>query len=120
MSSPETSASQNLQEQLNQAREELAILYDISTAMRTTLDLNHILYIILTGVTSHTGLGFNRAVLFLVNKKERVFEGKMTIAPESGEDAARIWKHIERENQDLEDLISAYESSQNKIGRAHV
>ena len=102
-----------LQEQLSQAREELAILYDVSNAMRTTLELNHILYIILTGVTAHAGLGFNRAVLFLVNKKERVLEGKMIIGPESGEDAERIWKHIESENQDLEDLIAAYKISQN-------
>ena len=112
MNNPVVKDEQNLKEQLLRAREELAILYDISNAMRTTLELNHILYIILTGVTSHTGLGFNRALLFLVNKKERVLEGKMAIGPESGEDAARIWKHIERENQDLEDLIAAYKTSQ--------
>ncbi len=103
-----------LQEQLSQTREELAILYDISSAMRTTLELNQILYIILTGVTAHTGLGFNRAILFLVNKKDRTLDGKMAIAPESGEDAAKIWRHIENENQDFEDLISAYKSSQDK------
>jgi len=103
----------NQQEQLERARQELAILYDISNAMRTTLELNHILYIILTSVTAHAGLGFNRAILFLVNKKERVLEGKMVIGPESGEDAAKIWKHIESENQDLEDLIAAYKISEN-------
>ncbi len=113
MSDPLIKDDNNLNEQLNRARKELAILYDISNAMRTTLELNHILYIILTGVTAHTGLGFNRAILFLVNRKERVLEGKMVIGPKSGEDAKKIWKHIESENQDLEDLISAYKISQN-------
>ena len=77
----------SLQEQINHANKELAILYNISNAMRTTLELNHILYIILTGVTAHTGLGFNRAILFLVNNKDRLLEGKMVIGPDSGEQA---------------------------------
>lgn len=103
----------SIEEKLERTRKELAILYDISNAMRTTLELNHILYIILTGVTAHTGLGFNRAVLFLVNKRERVLEGKMVIGPESGEEAEKIWKYIEHENADMEDLISAYKNSEN-------
>ncbi len=94
------------QEQLERARRELAILYNVSTAMRTTLELNHILYIILTGVTSHTGLGFNRAVLFLVNKKERCLECKIVIGPDSGEQADKIWQYIKSANQNLDDLIS--------------
>lgn len=103
----------NLQEELNRARKELSILYDVSTAMRTTLELNHVLYIILTGVTAHTGLGFNRALLFLVSKKERALEGRMAIGPESGEQAQKIWKHIETENHDLEDLIDTERIAQN-------
>lgn len=109
---PNSIAPSNLSDQLNQAQEELAILYDISNAMRTTLELNHILYIILTGVTSHTGLSFNRAILFLINKKDRILEARMAIGPESGEEAARIWSHIETEKKDLEDLIAQYKISQ--------
>ncbi len=98
---------QNLREQLNRAHRDLSVLYDISNAMRTTLELNHILYIILTGVTAHFGLGFNRAILFLVNQKDQCLECKMVIGPESGEDAQKIWRHIGEANEDLEDLISA-------------
>ncbi|MDD5246155.1 MAG: diguanylate cyclase [Candidatus Omnitrophica bacterium] len=92
---------------------ELAILYEISNAMRTTLKLDEILYIILTGVTAHAGLGFNRAVLFLVNEKDNLVEGKMGIGPEDGVEANRIWKQIEQEKMDLEDLISAYKVAKN-------
>jgi len=104
------SNEKNLQEQLDRVNRHLSILYDISNAMRTTLELNHILYIILTGVTAHTGLGFNRAVLFLVNKKERILEGKMGIGPESGEHANEIWRYIS--SAKLDDLITADKISQ--------
>lgn len=97
----------NIEKSLDRARRELDVLYEISCAMRTTLELNHILYIILTGVTSHTGLGYNRALLFLVNPKSRHLECKMAIGPESGEHASRIWQYIETSHQEMDDLIKA-------------
>ncbi len=96
---------------LERAKTELNILYEISNAMRTTLKLEEILYIILTGVTAHTGLGFNRAILFLINETEGIIEGKMAIGPESGEEANVIWKQIKQEKMDLDDLISVYKTS---------
>lgn len=77
--------------------------------MRTTLKLNQIFYMILTALTSHEGLGFNRAMLFLVNEKENVLEGKMGIGPHSGEEADRIWKGIEKANLSLEYLLNSYD-----------
>lgn len=100
-----------LKNELERTKTELGILHEISNAMRTTLKLDEILYIILTGVTAHIGLGFNRALLFLINEKEQLIEGKMGIGPETGEEANRIWSQIEGENMDLYDLISAYKDS---------
>ncbi len=97
--------------ELERTKSELAILYEISNAMRTTLKLDEILYIILTGVTAHIGLGFNRAVLFLVNEKDNLLEGKTAIGPETGEEANRVWKYVEEEKMDMEDLINAYKVS---------
>jgi len=102
-----------IKQELERTKIELGILYEISNAMRTTLRLDEILYIILTGVTAHIGLGFNRALLFLVNGKDGLIEGKMGIGPETGEEANRIWNQIEEEKMDLEDLISAYKFSNN-------
>lgn len=101
--------------ELERARTELHILYEISNAMRTTLKLDEILYIILTGVTAHTGLGFNRAILFLINEKEGIIEGQMGIGPENGEQANRIWKQVEQEQMDMDDLISAYKATSANI-----
>jgi diguanylate cyclase (GGDEF)-like protein len=100
-----------IKQEAERTRTELAILYEISNAMRTTLKLDEILYIILTGVTAHTGLGFNRAMLFLVNEKDGLIEGKMGIGPETGEEANRIWTQIEQEKMNLEDLINGYKVS---------
>ena len=102
-------------EELERTKTELSILYEISNAMRTTLKLDEILYIILTGVTAHIGLGFNRAILFLVNEKEGLIEGKMGIGPETGEEANRIWTQIEQNKMDLDDLINVYKVSNNAL-----
>ena len=104
-----------IKEELERTKMELGILYEISNAMRTTLKLDEILYIILTGVTAHIGLGFNRAVLFLVNEKEKIIEGKMAFGPESGEEANRIWTEIEEDKMTLEDLINAYKTSNETV-----
>jgi len=100
-----------IKQELERTKSELAILYEISNAMRTTLKLDEVLYIILTGVTAHIGLGFNRAVLFLVNEKDNLIEGKMAIGPENGEEANRVWKYVEQEKMDLDDMINAYKTS---------
>lgn len=103
---------QNSQEELLIVRNELNLLYEISNAMRTTLKLDEILYIILTAVTAHVGLGFNRAMLFLVNEKDGILEGKMGIGPDTGEEANRIWTSIETQKMTLDNLISNYKSTE--------
>lgn len=97
-----------IRQELDRTKIELNILYEISNAMYSTLKLDEMLYIILTGVTAHTGLGFNRAMLFLVNDPEKAVEGKMGIGPESGEEANRIWTQIEEEKKTLDDLIGVF------------
>lgn len=104
-----------MKQELERTKVELAILYEVSNAMRTTLKLDEILYIILTGVTAHTGLGFNRAILFLVNEKDKLLEGKMAIGPGSGEEADHIWTGIENQKMDLEDLINVYKASSSVV-----
>ena len=98
-------------QELERTKQELGILYEISNAMRTTLRLDEIFYIILTGVTAHIGLGFNRAMLFLVNEKDGLIEGKLGIGPETGEEANRIWNQIESEKMSMDDLINVYKFS---------
>jgi len=103
-------------QELNKTKAELSILYEISNAMHTTLKLDEILYIILTGVTAHIGLGFNRAMLFLVNKNHGLLEGKMGIGPDTTEEADSVWKGIDTQKMKLADLISYY--SKDKMAKS--
>lgn len=102
----------NSDNQYTRTERHLAILYEISNTMRTTLELDHILHIILTGVTSHMGLGFNRAILFLYNPKERVLEPKMALGPESEKHAKEVWEYVSNTKQNLEDLIAENRATQ--------
>lgn len=107
----------NLEEKFKRSQAELLILYEIGNAMKTTLKLNEIIFIILTGVTAHEGLGFNRAMLFLVNEHDQTIEGKMGIGPDTTKQAEKIWKYIEKEKMSLEDLISTYYKFQKEESR---
>lgn len=98
-----------LKQDLERLEWEFSMLFEISNAMRTTLKLDQVLYIILTALTSHEGLGFNRAMLFLVNEKEGVLEGIMGIGPHTAEEAGKIWQAISQSKMTLDDFISSYD-----------
>ena len=108
---------QNTRAQLERAKHELFIFYEISNVMRTTLKLEPILYIILTSVTSKEGLGFDRAFLFLINEDKNQLEGKMAIGPRSGRESDEIWHQIKLEEKTLEDLVESYQSLSKKISK---
>ncbi|MBI4378948.1 MAG: GAF domain-containing protein [Nitrospinae bacterium] len=73
---------------------ELSILYEISVAMQTTVNLDKILRMILGCVTAGDIFGFNRAALFLVNENTKSIQGMLGLGPDSGEEAGEIWSRI--------------------------
>jgi diguanylate cyclase (GGDEF)-like protein len=86
-------------------KNELSILSEITNAIMQSLELDQVLYTILTSLTSNEGLGFDRAMLFLVNEEKQVLEGRMGIGPHSAEEADKFWHSKERS---LNDLVAAY------------
>ncbi len=100
--------NQYLKEELERARSQLYIFYELTKAMRTTLRLDEIVYIILTGLTAHEGLGFNRAVLFLADEAKSQMNGFMGIGVVDLAEADNIWRSIEQQKMDLYDLIKNY------------
>lgn len=67
-------------DQRDKALRELEFRMAVTTAMLSTLDLDYVLYVILRGVTSVHGLGFNRAILFLEEQEGRVLKVKMAVS----------------------------------------
>ncbi len=95
--------------------QELAILYDIGTAMSTTLNLDRLLRIILTATTmGGTGLGFNRAILLLTNERTNTLQGMMGVGPSSWEEAGRAWNEVATKHRSLMDWIQTGELFEHK------
>jgi len=84
----------------------ISILSEIGTVMQGTMQLDALLHVILTGVTYGGGLGFNRAILLLVDAARRVLTGRMGVGPSSGEEAARIWGDLTSQHRPLGELIA--------------
>ncbi|MEK7853242.1 MAG: ATP-binding protein [Planctomycetota bacterium] len=89
---------------------QLSLLRKFADMMQGTLHIDRLLHLILTCVTAGTALGFNRARLFLVDKKRNVVYGKMAVGPSSYEEAVKVWSEITSKYGSLEDLIDASEN----------
>jgi hypothetical protein len=87
----------------------LEMLYRVGQAMESTLDLDKLLYVILTCVTAGGALGFSRAMILLVNHKQNTLEGKMGVGPSNAEEAHRIWSVMDKLNKSWEELVVEYE-----------
>jgi diguanylate cyclase (GGDEF)-like protein len=96
-------------DELSQLIKDLEFRSAVTAAMLETLDLDQILYVILSGITSGDGLGFNRAFLFLEDETGRHLRVTMALGPASVDDAHHIWERIDRDKLTLPDLLRRYE-----------
>ncbi len=94
-----------LERDLIRRNEELTKILFISSAVRSTLELDKLLRIILTVITMGEGLGFNRAVLFLVDEEKNTLNGVMAVGPSSYEEAWQIWSSMAKEKKTLFDVL---------------
>ncbi len=93
---------------------ELTILWELSKALLTTVNFEHIVQMTLTAITIGGGLGFNRAMLFMVNEKSQSLEGTLAVGPDNAEEAGRIWTALSEEKGTLSDLIGQLHPSGDK------
>jgi len=84
----------------------LSTLWELNKALLTTVNFERILHLTLTAVTIGEGLKFNRAMLFLVDEKDRILKGTMAVGPDNAEEAGRVWASLSRRNGALSDLIT--------------
>ncbi|MBI5408929.1 MAG: PAS domain-containing protein [Nitrospirae bacterium] len=101
---------------------ELSRFFFINSVVRSGLDLNKVLRIVLTEVTMGDGLGFNRAILFLVDEAQDVLKGIMGVGPSSLEDARNIWSSLKDKSfetiiREIETGSLSGESYLDKVGR---
>ena len=94
-----------IQKDLERKNTELSRLSFISSAMRGTLELDKLLRMVLTAVTIGDGLGFNRALLFLLDEDRMVLKGAMGVGPSSNEEAWEIWSKLSFEQKSLHAIM---------------
>ncbi|HXX53688.1 MAG TPA: PAS domain S-box protein, partial [Thermodesulfovibrionales bacterium] len=107
--SRDISGKKAVEKELIRRNQELSRLFFIISAMRSTLDLNRLLRMILTAVTMGDGLGFNRAVLFLVDEEKGALKGAMGVGPSSYEEAGKVWERLSQEKKTLADVMQDIE-----------
>ena len=73
--------------------------------MRSTLELDRLLRMVLTAVTMSDGMGFNRAILFLIDEPKNVLKGVMGVGPASPEEAWKIWDDVSLKNKTLDEVM---------------
>jgi PAS domain S-box-containing protein len=105
--SRDISEKKRVEKELIKRNQELSRLFFINSVIRSTLDLDKLLRMVLTVVTMSDGLGFNRAILFLVDETDNSIKGEMGVGPGNPEEAGKIWLSLE--GKSLETIIEDIE-----------
>ena len=98
-------------DELARVQRELEFFHTVTTAMLGTLQLDQVLYVILSGITSGDGLGFNRAFLFLRGDHGRALRVEMAQGPADRKEATDIWEQVLAEGLTLDRLLRRYEET---------
>ena len=109
--SRDISEKKRVEKELIRRNQEISRLFFISSAMRSTLELDRLLRMVLTAVTMSDGMGFNRAILFLIDETKNVLKGVMGVGPASPEEAWKIWDDISLKHATLNDVMQEISTS---------
>jgi PAS domain S-box-containing protein len=91
---------------------QIAVLQRIGRYVLETDQLDHILHAVLTGVTADYGLGFNRAMLLLVDDRQQQLVGELGIGEVEEGRARAAWRSdVERRMNDFERYLERLEGS---------
>lgn len=89
-------------------RHAIVLLHEVSNLLHGSLEVEAACYAVLTGVTAGVGLGFNRAMLFEVDRENPSrLVGMMAVGPADEVEADRVWRAIERGQDSLPALYQS-------------
>lgn len=94
---------------LTENSRQLNVFKEVSLSMQQTLNLDKLLKTILTSVTAGHGLGFNRAMILLMDEPGANLRGIMGTGPMSAEEGYSTWTRITKHRYKLQDLIEIKE-----------
>lgn len=91
---------------------QLNIFKEVSSLMQQTVELKKLLQTILTSVTAGYGLGFNRAIILLVNEDQTKLNGVMGAGPMTAEEGYDTWERLTKNHFNLIELIKMKETEE--------
>ncbi|WP_438348552.1 GGDEF domain-containing protein [Paenibacillus sp. FA6] len=89
---------------------QLNVFKEVSFSIQQTLNLQKLLHTILTSVTAGHGLGFNRAMILLVDEDGTKLKGIMGTGPMTVTEGYAVWDRITKSKYKLLDLIEGKET----------
>lgn len=93
---------------------QINLISQISESIQKDDEIDQVLHAILTTVTSGSGLGFNRAMLFLCDELSYSIVGKMAVGPDSFEEAIEIWGAVQGEDLDILEELKGVKGKERK------
>ncbi|MFB1081752.1 sensor domain-containing diguanylate cyclase [Jeotgalibacillus sp. JSM ZJ347] len=88
---------------------QLNVTKSVSQAMQQTFNTKRLLETILTSMTAGHGLGYNRAMIFLLGEDRQLLKGIMATGPVRAEEGFAIWENITVNRYELAELIDKKE-----------
>lgn len=89
---------------------QLNVFKEVSLAIQQTLKLPKLLQTIITSVTAGHGLGFNRAMILLVDEQGTKLRGVMGTGPMTSEEGYALWVRLSKIRLKLKELIDKKET----------
>ena len=87
---------------------EIRFLHELGSVLQSSVDLDEVLSVALTAITSGKGFGMNRAFLLLCDREEGVLRGYLGIGPRNLEEAGQAWNEILQNDMDLQALAQNF------------
>ncbi len=100
--------SHSLVGQIESRNREIKFLHEVSLVLQTSVDMDEVIAMALTAVTSGKGFGLNRAFLLLVDKERQHLRGYFAVGPRRPEEAETIWREIEERDYTLRELAQLF------------
>jgi len=89
---------------LSSKSREIKFLHELSMVLQTSMELDEVLSVAMTAITSGKGFGMNRAFLLMTDKDRKSLRGYIGVGPRNYEEAWQIWDEVDRSNFSLAEL----------------
>jgi len=99
---------QSLSSFLSSKSREIKFLHELSTVLQTSLELDEVLAVAMTAITSGKGFGMNRVFLLMADREANKLVGYLGVGPKNYEEAWQIWDEVDRSNFSLKELSQQF------------